>query len=427
MKTVTREIAIVLGGTNPHKELIRNLKNRGYYTILIDYNESPPAIFDADEHIRESTLDKEKVLEIAKKRNACLVISACIDQANVTACYVAEKLNLPRPYSYNTALSVTNKKLMKDIMVSNGIQTSKHFTVGQLGEIDSSVLKFPLIVKPIDGNSSKGVRKAINQKELKTYLKDALNLSRNDTAIIEEFKEGKEIGVDCFIKDKEVIILRTRERHKMIVDKDNPIQQIQSAFWPADLSDDCMTKLNLIFNKIAEIFNLDNTPLLVQAIVENENINIIEFAPRIGGGENYKNIKLYSGFDIIDSAVNSFLGIPVNIDKKIGLNKSNEKEKFCVKSDYFETVFIYAKPCTLGKVIGLEELLKKKAIEYYCIYKETGNVLGKDLSSNNRVGSFIVKSESKSGLGLKIRKVLDKIEVFDINGNPVMKNDIYDY
>lgn len=30
-------VAIVLGGTNPHKALIENLKGRGYYTILVDY------------------------------------------------------------------------------------------------------------------------------------------------------------------------------------------------------------------------------------------------------------------------------------------------------------------------------------------------------------------------------------------------------
>ena len=34
---MNKPVAIVLGGTYPHKYLINNLKLRGYYTILIDY------------------------------------------------------------------------------------------------------------------------------------------------------------------------------------------------------------------------------------------------------------------------------------------------------------------------------------------------------------------------------------------------------
>ena len=45
-----KPIAIVLGGTNPHIELINNLKARGFYTILLDYFENPPAKNVADLH-----------------------------------------------------------------------------------------------------------------------------------------------------------------------------------------------------------------------------------------------------------------------------------------------------------------------------------------------------------------------------------------
>ena len=117
-----KPIAIVLGGTFPHIELIKNLQQRGYYAVLVDYLDHPPAKDFADEHLQESTLDQDRVLDIAQSRGAKLVISTCIDQANVTACYVAEKLGLPAPYSYETALSVTNKGLMKEKMVKCLIQ-----------------------------------------------------------------------------------------------------------------------------------------------------------------------------------------------------------------------------------------------------------------------------------------------------------------
>ena len=74
-------VAIVLGGTVPHCYLIQLLKKRGYHTVLVDYTQNPPAKEFADEHIKESTLDRDAVLSIARKRDAQLVISTNVDQA----------------------------------------------------------------------------------------------------------------------------------------------------------------------------------------------------------------------------------------------------------------------------------------------------------------------------------------------------------
>lgn len=112
--------ALVLGGTSPHISLIRNLHSRGYEVLLLDYLDNPPAASEADEHIKKSTLDLQVVLDVARSESVDLVISSCIDQANATACYVAERLGLPRPYSFETALDVTDKLRMKRLFARGG-------------------------------------------------------------------------------------------------------------------------------------------------------------------------------------------------------------------------------------------------------------------------------------------------------------------
>ena len=64
---MTDQIALVLGGTSPHVELINKLKQRGYYVILVDYLNNSPGIAAADQHIQESTLDKEKGCKSPKR------------------------------------------------------------------------------------------------------------------------------------------------------------------------------------------------------------------------------------------------------------------------------------------------------------------------------------------------------------------------
>ncbi len=188
-----KPIAIVLGGTNPHIELINNLKARGYYTILLDYLENPPAKNVADLHLMVSTLDHDRVLEVASNYKASLVISACVDQANVTACYVAEKLNLPRPYSYRTAIDVTNKGYMKRIVKENDITTSKYVYLDSIDDFKQANLTFPVIVKPADSCGSSGVMIIEREEEFSTYFEFSKSRSRIGRVVVEELIKGDEL------------------------------------------------------------------------------------------------------------------------------------------------------------------------------------------------------------------------------------------
>jgi len=405
-----KKTAIVLGGTTPHKTLIDNLKQRGYHTVLVDYYENPPAKVSADEHIRESTLDKEKVLEIARSAHADLVISTSIDQANVTACFVAEELGLPMPYSYETALTVTNKLLMKQKMLENGIPTSSFVRVSSEAEIENLKLVFPVVVKPTDATGSKGVRKANDLPTLKTYLKEALNISRNGEAIIEEFFEGTEIQVDFFVQNREVTLIMTREKVKAPGDGDVVLQSVGSIV-PAKLSENALEKTMETAKKIVKALNLDNTSLFIQAIVNKNDISIIEFACRIGGGLSYSMVKIITGFDILNATVESFLGIHSSVRYK--------DPEAC-----YSTNLIYTQPGIFGEILGYQELLDEKIIEEFYFFKTKGMPIGPNMTSGDRVGGFLVKAECRQSLFQKIHYIFRKLSVCDINGLDITRTDI---
>ena len=116
MKNENKPVAIVLGGIYPHGAALDKLKKRGYHTILIDYFDNPPAAVHADEHRKESAMDEDMVLQIAKETNAKLVVSPCLDQQLMIAMKVSEKLGLPHPFDSQTAVNVTNKKYMKKMI-----------------------------------------------------------------------------------------------------------------------------------------------------------------------------------------------------------------------------------------------------------------------------------------------------------------------
>lgn len=408
-----KQVAVILGGTFPHISLIEKLKERGYYTILIDYFKNPPAKQYAHEHIQASTLDKDVVLNLSKEKKASLVISAYIDQANVTACYVAEKLNLPHPYSYETSLNVTNKLLMKDIMIKNNIPTSKFKVISNINECDEIDLIYPLIVKPSDSNSSKGVRKANSLIELKQFAKKAFEVSRNNKVIIEEYKIGNEVGIDCYISKGKATVLISKERRKIPVNI-NQNEQIYGCIWPININNVDYKPYERIAEMIAKAFSLDNTPLMIQAIENNDEINVIEFGARFGGGESFRIIQLSTGFDTTSAVIDSYLGNNVIV-------KLNNP-KF-----YYADNFIYSTEGTFKEIIGFDNLIKDNTIEYINAYKTNGTLINNELSSNNRVGVFTVKAKDKLSLMKKIDKVINIINVIDVNGCFIMHKEIYSY
>lgn len=408
---MNKPIAIVLGGTNPHKALIENLRTRGYYTLLIDYNENPPAKEIADNHIKFSTLDQEGVLSIAKSVNAELVISTCVDQANVTACYVGEKLELPIPYSYQCAINISSKATMKEMMKIGNIPTPKFVSVKEDEPFNLEELNFPLVVKPSDSNGSKGVRKVDNLNELNQYIKVAFDISRNKKVIIEEFIEGAEIGIDCFISDDKTHIITMHQKRKPI-SKDGSVIFSIGSISPPVISDVAMDSIGRIAGQISEVFNLKNTPLLIQVIVNGDEVKVIEFSPRIGGGLNFKKINLFAKFDIINAAVDSFLGVKVS--------PKYEKPNFLYSENH-----IYTEPGIFGEITDYQGLIDNNTIVDFFPNKTRGMVIESGKASKDRAASFIVKADSKDEIIKKVRITLDTIKVFDINGNELSFKENY--
>lgn len=404
-------VAIVLGGTVPHSHLIKLLKQRGYYTVLIDYTQNPPAKEFADEHVIESTLDKDAVLRIAQMKNARLVISTNVDQANVTCCYVAEKLDLPRPYSYNTALNVTDKKRMKQIMWDNGVPTSRYAVVKTAEELKGIKLTYPLMIKPADSNSANGVKRVFSEDELFISLPDVLKFSRNGSAIVEEFKEGKEISAYGVVVGGCAKLIMHQERIS-VYDGIDKVIKCYASLAPSRISERAVSRAESLLTQIAQAFDLDNTPLFFQGVVQGDDVSVIEFAPRVGGGISYQTILDSTGYDLISSGIDSFLNIPIEIDGWHAM-----KHLYAVNQ-------IYGEDGVYDHSEGVEGLLRDGIAKTISFYKSTGSVIKTNSASSSRIGVMVVCGDSQSELRNKIATAFITLDSFDVNGRSIIRRDL---
>lgn len=408
---IDKTVALVLGGTNPHIELIRQLKERGYFVVLVDYLDSPPAKAFADIHEQESTMDSEAVLRIARKYNASLVMSACVDQANITACYVAEKMGLTKPYSYKTASEITNKGYMKKMMMQYGVPTTKYYYLENGENLTSFDLRFPVMTKPADSCAASGVKKANNKEELETFLAEAKSVSRTGRTVVEEVANGVEVSAYCFVKNHEAHIIMVSERIS-VIEGDAQVLKCYATVTPPNITETAMAKIQKAAEGIAEAFELDNTPLHVQAICDGDNINIIEFAPRVGGGISYETIRDNTGFDIISATIDSYLEKPVNL-------KYREITNFCSVN------LVYGIPSVFDHLDGAEEMISQGIIDSFHYHKTSGAHIDDSRASGGRIAAFVVHADSREEMCRKIAYAMNNMEAYDHDGNKIMRKDLY--
>ena len=400
--------ALVLAAGLPQIALIKELKSRGIYVVLVDYYPNPIAKPYADKFYQISTLDIPAVTQVAKEETVDFILTVCTDQALLTVSKVSETLGLPCYIDYQTGLNVTNKSYMKQVFEKNNISTARFAIMEQLDPQKISHLQYPLIVKPVDCNSSKGVQRVNDLDSLKTAFSEAVRLSRTDNAIVEEFIEGQELSVDVYVENGTAHILATSQLDK-IPEKDKFIIFRSKA--PSYLSRVVHDKIQTAAQQIADAFSIYNGPMLIQLIQSDSNIYILEFSARTGGGEKFATIKRLSGFDVIKAVVDLTMGNIPHVE-------------IATNSLFYASEFIYCKPGVFDRIVGLEELQKSDNITDFYLFKTSGSIMDGINSSGDRVAGFSIYAQTKEELEEKHNIILKKLQVLDTNGNNIMRYDL---
>lgn len=400
--------AIVVAGGVAQAALITELKARGIYTILVDRNPKAYAVPYADAFFPISTMDIDGIRQLAIDQQADMVLSACADQVLLVCAKVSEDLGLPSYIDYETAKTVSDKELMKERFVRFGIPTAHHVVMAELDMEKLTGFEYPLIVKPVDCYSSRGVRKVENEEELRAAFADAVRLSRTDTALVEEFCEGIELTVDAYVEGGIAHVLTTSVSEK--TGEENRFV-IYRTLNPAPVSETIMVQVKDACQKIAEAFGLVDSPMLVQMIADENKINVLEFCARTGGCIKFRLIQKASGFDVIKAAADLVLGLKPHVEELKSENR------------YISNTFLYSKPGIFDHLEGFEEAKAAGLITDYVNFSAPGREFDTVTCSGDRLACFTVQGDDLPALQEAYRKALAMISALDTEGNDMIRRD----
>jgi len=406
-----KPVALVLGGTTPHRALVQNLKTRGFRVLLADYLEAPPAADAADEHLRISALDVEAVYRQAAERQAALVISVCLDRAIPAVAEVSRRLGLPSVYTPENALAFTDKVAMRAVFKLAGLPVGKGCVIRSLPEAERSGLSFPLIVKPSDSTGSLGISIVRDVAGLAAAYVAARDASTSGLALAEELLEGRELSIDCIVVQGHCHVLLVRERllHR------TPEHGVQcyATISPAPILESSMEVIRDVAERLPSAFGIANAPLLIQGyLTTTGDFKLLEIAVRLGGGpSSFRTVKLKTGFDLLDATVDCHLGRPFRLDIQ---------DSGCA----YASVNIYASGGSLRSVEGVEKLRHEGVIAEYYPYKPPGSPFPNVITARSRVAAVVIEAEDHEILYAKIRTLFEQIRVLDMQGRDITAREV---
>ena len=401
--------ALVLAGGLPQIELLKQLKSRNVETVLCDGNANALARPFADSFYQIPIFDVEAVKDVAEKENVDFLITVCADQVLLVVAQVSEMLGLPCYIDYKTAQLVSDKKQMKRVFWENGIPTSRYVEMQELDYEKVSHLNYPMVVKPVDAYSSRGVRKVWNREELEACFREASQISRTGGVIVEEFVAGDEISVDVYVENGKAKILCVSNSEK-ISDADRFI--IFRGRYPAAASREILAQIQRVAQQIADAFGLVDSPMLIQMIHDGERVSVLEFCARTGGNMKYLLIKRACGFDVIQAVIDLTLG------EKPHVELLPPENRFIVND------FIYCRPGVFDHLEGFEELRQEGILADYHAIRPRGMVIRGISSSSDRIAGITVMADTLEEFNRKHRRIVDSVKILDADGNDLMRHDL---
>lgn len=387
---------MVLGASELQVPIIKKIKELGYYSIAVDQNKKAIGFNFANQNINVSTMDKEKVLQVAKDLNVDGILTAASDQPMNTVAYVAENLNLCS-ISINAARNTTNKYLMREELRKKNIPIPRYYLVKDYDEFKLVIKKFEddFIVKPVDSSGSRGVYFCNNDtKNFNEIYKNTVSNSRTKTAIVEEFMSGQEVSVETFSNLGKTIVIAVTDKITSGIPHFVELSHSQ----PSELDESTLSKVENLAVKTVEALGIKNGPSHVEIMVTKEGPKIIEIGARLGGDNITSHlVPLSTGVDMLAATINSSLGIEPNLLK--------------TKNNFSKIIYFQSRVGLFKSVKGLESILKRKEVIEIKFLKEFGERLTITDSSSNRIGYIIFSSDSKEKIESAVEFSKETLEI----------------
>lgn len=382
-------VLAILGGSLDQLATIKEAKNLGLKTLVIDMDEDCPGFEIADYRLPVSTRNTKSILhelqdfENQDRRLAGFFVQGT-DIPQVGA-ILSKHFNI-QSINQDLAQMSVDKFQMKTFLKANKFPIPTFMHIKNFNDFEDAPtqLGFPFVLKPVDRSGARGVLKIVNASQVNSdYFQLARNESISKHMIAEQYIPGKQFSTESLIVNGKAHTLIIAERNYEFLEKYAPYI-LENGGWSDNLlSIDEQSEINELIQLVVNKLAIDRGIIKGDLVLSKDGAVIIEFALRASGGDLSESlIPLGTGINYLSLAIRNTIGDEILQSELI------PRKILCVANRYFfpsDGTVKYKKNKTL-----LPDYVKK-----FEFWVPDNSLCRSPKSHAERVGVFIVTGESR--------------------------------
>jgi carbamoyl-phosphate synthase large subunit len=370
---------LIFGCGELQRSIILRAKKMGLYTVGIDPCEDATCRDDVDAFEVVGGQDYEGTCAVVEKHGIDAIVTAATDKPLVMMARIAEKYGFPF-FSVATAQWSTDKFQMKQRFMEGGVPCAKGRLVKSAAEVED--FEYPVIVKPRDNSGSRGVKLCRTKEELEQSMTEALEYSKLDSVLVEEFIDGPEYSIEGLHYDGKSEVIQFTEKKTTEFPYNVELGHIQ----PANISEENKLKIRETISKIGAALHFENCPSHTELKINDRGIFVIETSPRLGGDYITSTLTpLSTGVNMEDELLHIALGEEIHPQPK--------------QVQYAGVRFFAFKEGTIIKHTPDVDFVKNwpHVVDFSFTLKE-GDRVNRITSSLNRYGQLILQAGNRNAI-----------------------------
>ena len=360
---------LILGGMRFSCEIVRKAKAMGIYTIVADYNkiEDSPGKQMADEAADLSVIDVDAVVAYIKEHAIDGVFVGFNDMLLPYYADICSKAGLP---CYGT------KEQFETLIAKDQYKTlCRQFNVPTIPEYDinSTDIKFPVLVKPVDSSGSRGITICHNREELETAVEIGRKASKTGKVLIERYMNGREVTVFWTFQDGNYYLSGLANRHVKHNQGDDVIPLPVGYTFPSVYLTKYRRKVEDNCKRMFQHLGIKDGMMFMQCKVEDGTCYVYDLGYRLTGSLEYKILERVCGYNPLEMMICHALS------GKMGGESIADKAEPEFKTPAFNVSCLCA-PGTIKDITGIDAVKQMPEVEDVVL----GHIPGETITEQQR-------------------------------------------
>ena len=397
---------LVLGANSETANIVKVSQQLGVYTIVTDYNPDAPAKKVADKSFNIDAMNVDALYKMAVDEKIDGILVGVADPLIDPYQKLCEKLNLPCYATKESVYAFTNKRHFKETCAKYGIEGVPEYSTDQLDKI-----KLPVIVKPTDSNSGKGITLCRNREELKEDKKE----SKTSTVLLERYMETSDVSIYYIIVDGKPYLSSLSDRYTLRNDtKSTPI--CLGDIFPSKYYEEFINNEHPKYVKMIQDLGVKNGVLYVSAFYENGHFYVYDPGFRLQGGGFHLVLKAVNGFDQREMLVKFALSGSMQTDDFKNVNDP------LMHGNAAAVVWFLLKEGKIKKIEGLDYIKNHSDVSYVIErFTENDEITADMIGTERQVFLRVfMKSPNRKVLRSVIQDFQNLLKVTGTNGENLL-------